>query len=133
MSAWDEFLTNWGGVYHTECAREAKRVGVPAEEAVLCELGEKKCAQCPWTASAAAAKAALTVQDACNLCGILYTWRELASTLMKALSTTNAVNEHPAMQLFASKVHNLTGMGLSDLDAFSKAYEVCKRLSDGPS
>jgi len=41
---------------------------------------------------------------------------------------THWFNNHPVNQLFASKVHDLCGMGFSDGVAFSNAYESCKKL-----
>jgi hypothetical protein len=43
---------------------------------------------------------------------------------------TDKINQHPINQMFASKVHDLARMGLSDTDAFSKAYDECKKLAE---
>ena len=80
---------------------------------------------------------ALEVQDACNLSGVVHGWsvamRDLCELLRNDLGITfctDAVNRHPVNKLWASKVHDLTGMGLSDMDAFSKAYDDCKKLAE---
>jgi hypothetical protein len=79
------------------------------------------------------AREALAVQNACNLSGVVHGWSRSISRLRELLPDlgTDGYNRHPINQLWASKVHDLTGMGLSDLDAYGKADEECKRLAAG--
>ena len=82
------------------------------------------------------AQEALDVQDACNLSGVVHGWSRSMSRLyeilreQKEFSGTDQVNHHPINQLWASKVQDLAGMGLSDYEAFSKAYMEVKQLSE---
>jgi hypothetical protein len=41
--------------------------------------------------------------------------------------STDQINRHPIVQLYASKIHDLARMGLSDQDRYGKAYDACKR------
>lgn len=83
------------------------------------------------------AKDAIEVQDACNLSGIVHGWHRAMEDLVPILRSgggknfggTAEINHHPINQLWASKVHDLTGMGLSDTEAFSKAYDACIELA----
>ena len=80
------------------------------------------------------ARQALDVQDACNLSGVVHAWSRAMESIFPIGYTeqwgTDKINQHPINQLFASKVHDLCRMGLSDTDAFSKAYDECKRLAE---
>lgn len=77
------------------------------------------------------AREALDVQDACNLLGVskgfARSLQELADVLRAANlpSDTPTVNNHPIARLWASKIHDMTGMGFSDTDRFGKAYDAC--------
>jgi len=76
-------------------------------------------------------KAALDVQDACNLSGVLHTWAKLidkiwAEARENKLGTAD-VNTHPINVLFASKVASLTGCELSA--QFSEAYRAAEHWS----
>jgi hypothetical protein len=79
-----------------------------------------------YTSEAQIAKDAMAVQDASNLVGVLKSFHEASQWLMRE-GVTN-LNEHPAMQLFASKVHSLTRMGLSNHLPFNLAWVACEEL-----
>jgi hypothetical protein len=79
------------------------------------------------------ARVALDIQDACNLKGVIYRLscaREELSALGRDKGT-DWFNNHPIMRLYASKIHSLTGMGLSDIDRFAEAYTLCERMAAG--
>lgn len=70
---------------------------------------------------------ALDIQDAVNPTAV-------ANTLLAALRflvdlDTFSRREHPAVRLIVSKMHDLCGLGLSDVDLFSKAYNRCQDLA----
>lgn len=81
------------------------------------------------------AKEAIDVQDASVLSGVVHGWHRAITDLCEILRTnpdfsgTDEVNHHAINKLWASKVHDLTQMGSSDIEAFSEAYDECKRLA----
>jgi hypothetical protein len=77
------------------------------------------------------AQVALDVQNACNLSGVLASWLEVREALNKCSENSGTAwfRTHPINQLFASKVHDLCAMGISETDAFSKAYKSCEDLA----
>lgn len=80
------------------------------------------------------AREALAVQDACNLKGVivgLAEAREQILLLGGRQQGTDWFNRHPIMRLYASKIHSLAGLGLSDEGAFSAAFELCSRMAQG--
>lgn len=82
------------------------------------------------------ARGAIAVQDACNLTGVLISWADVGLDIrahLRELGTesTDVANAHPIHRLFASKVHTLTGMGISNLDNFGDAYRICESLEKG--
>jgi hypothetical protein len=74
---------------------------------------------------------ALLMQDACNLSGLVAGWHRVVMELREHLPTagTCEINTHPINQLWASKLHDLAGMGASDPAAFALAYEACRALA----
>jgi hypothetical protein len=78
------------------------------------------------------AQEAINIQNACNLGGLVHSWSRSMGDLQRLLREqgTCAVNEHPISKLWASKIHELTEMGMSDYGAFSKAYAECKKLAE---
>jgi len=87
----------------------------------------------PLVPASILAKRALLCQDAVNLSGVVQTWArtvlELWSWAHKLGRGTTWVNNHPVNRLFASKVHTLSGMGLSDVAPFNEAYVWCSEAS----
>jgi hypothetical protein len=77
-----------------------------------------------------AAQAALDVQDACNLSGVVRSFVEAIDAIRRdpAFTGTDFVNQHPIAQLFASKIEDLTRVNY-DTMTFSKAYDACKALA----
>lgn len=82
------------------------------------------------------AKEALQVQDACNLSGVVHGFSRAVTELREILRATGgdlstaAVNQHPICCLWASKIHALARMGLSDQEQFRIAYEACEEIAD---
>jgi hypothetical protein len=78
---------------------------------------------------------AINVQNACNPMGLSKGYAEALTNLRALLdeakepSDTRAICYHPINKLWASKLHDLAGMGLSDLDRFGEAYAACKKLA----
>lgn len=79
------------------------------------------------------AQEALDIQNACNLSGVIHAWNRSISDLRRLFpaASTDWINQHPVNKMFASKVHDLTRMGLSDMDAYDKAHEECTALAIG--
>ena len=76
------------------------------------------------------AASAISVQDACNLRGVLGAAHEASLILGRHPDCTGTqwVNEHPVMVLFSDKIRSLT---LSDDNMkFSSAYVECLNLQD---
>jgi hypothetical protein len=84
------------------------------------------------------AREAIDIQHASNIRGISKSFVKLVDELCEliaedveanpiSLTRRENIQWHPIVQMWASKIHDLTGMGLSDLDAFHEAYEWCKR------
>lgn len=75
------------------------------------------------------AQDAMLVQDASNLAGVTRAMNEGAVFLLRVGKRQET---HPAMILFASKVHSLCGAGLSDQEVFNKAWSACETLAKPP-
>ncbi len=73
-------------------------------------------------------KAAIDVQDACNLSAVVHHWSALLTKLWQEAELagmgTDWVNRHPLNVMYASKVTSLTG-GEGALE-FAQSYELCK-------
>ena len=82
------------------------------------------------------AKEALQVQDACNLSGVVHGFSRAVTELREILRATGgdlstaAVNQHPICKMWASKIHDLTRMGLSDSEPFRIAYDWCDEITN---
>ena len=83
------------------------------------------------------AKNALQVQNASNILGLSKSYardlQDLADTLrsLGLPSHTDAICYHCINQLWASKLHNLAGIGMTRCDVFGIAYEECQKLARG--
>lgn len=75
-----------------------------------------------------AAQAALDVQDACNLSGVVRTWAEAMPAVFAVADSTGARNRHPISVCFASKAADLAGLAIFDLDVFGEAFHACQEL-----
>ncbi len=75
---------------------------------------------------------ALRVQNTSNI-NIVHGFSRALTDLRALLpeASSDEVNTHPIMQLWASKVHDLAGMGMSDEKSYGKAYKACEALSQG--
>lgn len=78
---------------------------------------------------------AIAVQNACNPLGVSKGYaaglQELADKLREVGEPcgTRDICNHPIHRLWASKVHDLAGMGLSDCDRYGEAYDACQKLA----
>lgn len=84
------------------------------------------------------AREALEVQDACNLSGVVHAFSRAITELREILRNdgivdTGAINQHPICKMWASKIHDLARMGLSDHERFRVAYEACEEIVNGVS
>jgi hypothetical protein len=71
------------------------------------------------------AQEAIEIQDACNLSGLATSFGRIAEELIEYHAGPDCI---PILQLWISKLHNLCGLGLSDLDGYHHAYARCKEL-----
>ena len=77
------------------------------------------------------ANEAVLMQDACNGLAIARAYGAAVTNLRDALAEageptdTDSLRSHPIKRLWASKIHDLSGMGVSNLDRFSDAYQWC--------
>jgi hypothetical protein len=82
------------------------------------------------------AEEAVAIQDACNPLGLTKGFAQATQELADSLrasnqpSDTRAICQHPIFRLWASKLHDLAGMGLSDLSRYTEAYDGCKELAE---
>ena len=77
-------------------------------------------------------KAALAVQDACNVMGVMYDYREMVIYLCHQGYgfSGKSLRDHPAVILFHDKMEDLMRVPLSErnFEKYSDAYEKCKRI-----
>jgi hypothetical protein len=79
---------------------------------------------------------AIVIQNACNPLGLTKTFAAVTQDLADRLreegkGSTTLVCRHPIFCLWASKLHDLAGMGLSDTDRYGQAYRACLELAEG--
>jgi hypothetical protein len=79
-----------------------------------------------------AARLAITVQDACNLSGVLRSFHEIVSEVLwpearKQGKGTEFVNTHPIVTLFLDKLASLN-RGALTCD-YQYAYSECERIA----
>lgn len=77
-----------------------------------------------------AAQAAIDVQSACNLSGVVHSFSK-AMTILRAhpeCTGTDWANRHPVAVLFAIQIGHLSGIGV-DVTDYNKHYEECERLA----
>jgi len=80
---------------------------------------------------------AIQIQDASNPLGLTKGFATALQELRDCLAAdglpndTNAIRSHPIHRLWASKIHDLAGMGLSDTDCYGEAYAACRELAGG--
>ena len=71
---------------------------------------------------------ALSVQDACNLCGVAQSFA-LAMIHLGEHVHGSARNEHPIAMLWADKIASLTGVQTAEMLDMSRAYAACESLA----
>ena len=77
---------------------------------------------------ARAAADAITVQDACNLSGVVFSFARHMEAICRAMREdghgTDWKNAHPVAVMFASKIASLTHC--EDMETFAAAYAMCR-------
>jgi hypothetical protein len=78
---------------------------------------------------------AIAIQNACNPLGLTKTFGQVTQELADRLreqgaASTSDICRHPIFRLWASKLHDLAGMGISDTDRYGQAYEACRELAE---
>lgn len=68
---------------------------------------------------------ALTVQGACNLSGVVFSFAEHMQTLCDMGLDTDEKNSHPVSVLFADKIADMTGRG----KGYSEAHHIATEKS----
>ena len=68
------------------------------------------------------------MQDASNMMGLSRRFAEVVLEVRALLVADNqpgadAVNRHPIVQLWCSKLHDLSGLGCSDVSDFTRAHD----------
>jgi hypothetical protein len=65
--------------------------------------------------------------------GFAKTTQELADILRATNqpSDTASIRSHPVFRLWASKMHDIAGLGLSDTDRYGEAYDACTKMAEG--
>jgi hypothetical protein len=83
------------------------------------------------------AQEAIDIQNACNPLGLTKSFAEVTQELWVALDflklprDTESIRTHPIVRLWASKLHDLVGMGLSDTERYGEAYHACQSIAKG--
>jgi hypothetical protein len=85
-----------------------------------------------------AAELAISVQDACNLSGVVHSFSQVMSAVWKEAERTQKgtdwVNTHPITLMFVSKICDLSRYTYGAEQAnFGKAYDACKALAKEPA
>jgi hypothetical protein len=80
------------------------------------------------------AQDAINVQDTCNMSGVVRGFNEALTQLREILQNdkqfgSDVIAKHPITRMWASKIHDLAGMGLSDMDRYSEAYAACRKIA----
>jgi len=69
-------------------------------------------------------QAALDVQDACNLSGVVHSFAEVLPRIREEANDTDKINRHPISVMYASKIAHLSECDV--LRRVNHAYDVCK-------
>ncbi len=76
------------------------------------------------------AQEAIDVQNACNPLGLTNSLAKAALELRDLLGLdTGALCVHPVFRLWASKLHDLARMGLSNTDRYGESYDACLEMA----
>lgn len=82
------------------------------------------------------AQEALFVQSACNPIALANSYGKMILKLREALqeegsaSDHEAIRNHPVNRLWASKLHDMASMGMSNADRYADAYSWCLEQID---
>lgn len=78
---------------------------------------------------------AIHVQDACNLIAVANSFASVTKEVRDRLAEscqecgTDAIRNHPIVQLWASKIIEMCGMGYPDMDKFSEVYFAVEHMA----
>lgn len=76
------------------------------------------------------AREAVAIQDACNPLGLTKAFANVTQELRDVLDLdTFGLCNHPVFRLWASKLHELACLGLSDTEQYAEAYHACIQLA----
>lgn len=79
---------------------------------------------------------AVLVQSACNGFAIANSYGKMMTNLRDALKESGEPNDtddlrnHPINRMWASKIHDLAGLGLSDMEMYSDAWLWCVKQTE---
>lgn len=76
------------------------------------------------------AREAIDIQSAGNMLGLSNGFAEALSELSRHVQVQH-IRAHPITRLWVSNLHNLADMGVSDTEAYGKAYAACSALAEG--
>ncbi len=76
------------------------------------------------------AREAIDIQSACNMLGLANSFSNTLYDLNRHVPT-GEIRNHPITRLWTSKLHDLSNMGVSDTEAYGKAYAACSVLAEG--
>jgi hypothetical protein len=76
------------------------------------------------------AQDSLFAMDACNLSGIVHSFSRFMTDIrsLEPERGTEYYNTHPIAQMFATKIIELTRMGLADTEQFTKTYHAINEM-----
>lgn len=80
------------------------------------------------------AQKAIDVQNASNLSGVIISMNDARARILDAGGRGKGSEwlcGHPILRMYASKIHSLMCMGLSDTEVFGMAYELCQKMAQG--
>lgn len=76
------------------------------------------------------AQEAIDVQNACNFTGVVRSFAKVMLELGELCrQDRTALAVHPITRLWISKLHDMSGLGISDLDRFGEAWEACQKMA----
>jgi hypothetical protein len=76
--------------------------------------------------------AALAVQNACNLSGILHSFLEAVQAIREEVQSTDAINEHPITILYVDKIKDLVRINDDKVfDAYNKIKTALELYEEG--
>lgn len=88
------------------------------------------------------AQEAIDIQNACNIRGVSKSFAKIVDEVYDLIQADaescpisftryENIRTHPIVRLWASKIHDMACMGVSDGDAYAHAYDACEKLAKG--